>query len=323
MMAAKQIGNVDFEKLVPSLCTISGRWICSRSVNKKHHRRTPHHRAGGGGGSVFFKQSLFKIFGRPGASFSKVHICHFVVQPALYPYMVTVPDVPQGRCVHSNSTDIRDNDWTCATFDAKLMLTVLRLASKIKPMSDITDIVMLAAEIALKPDELGAFTDRIESGIIRLPGTRTVRRGKQRMDIMAMHWVAQLYKEHDVTAYDIIDSSPQGGWNFLIIRTDEFLFPKDASPLARIQTNLASIFHRRTMPVTCLGYGRGGLVDKLANYVHCGHLETQDLERWPGIVVGCLAKCSSHHMNSTFLYELVRRFAISYCMSARIFEAIT
>jgi hypothetical protein len=222
-----------------------------------------------------------------------------------------VPDEPKGKCVRSNSANINNNDWINATFDAKLMLTTLRLASKIKPSSDITEIIILAGEIALKPDEFADLKGRIESGTTRLPTIKTVNQGKQKLDIMAMHWVAQLYKEHDVTAYDIIDSSPQGGYNFLIIRTDEFLFPIGASSLDRIKISLASIFHRRTMPVTCLGYGRGGLVDKLANYVHCGYLETQDLERWPGIMGVSLVKCSPHYMSSMFPYELSRWFANS------------
>ena len=104
--------------------------------------------------------------------------------------------------------------------------------------------------------------------------------GKQKLDIMAMHWMAEVYRVYDVTSYDVMDSSPQAGWNFLVIRSDEFLYPRDATPLHRVQLDLGTIFQRRTLPLTCLGYGRAGIVDKLSNYVHVGHMESQDFDRW-------------------------------------------
>ena len=97
-----------------------------------------------------------------------------------------------------------------------------------------------------------------------------------------MHYMAEVYRNHDVTAYDIIDSSPQSGWNFLVIRSDEFVYPSGASPIDRLKINLDKIYTRRTLPLTCLGYGKAGIAQKLQNYVHGGMLETQDLDRWPG-----------------------------------------
>ena len=61
-----------------------------------------------------------------------------------------------------------------------------------------------------------------------------------------MHWSTEVYNTHDVAAYDTIDSSPQQGWNFLVIRTDEFLYPRDTTPIGRLQIDLGHIYQRRT-----------------------------------------------------------------------------
>jgi len=115
---------------------------------------------------------------------------------------------------------------------------------------------------------------------VRIPCRTAVENAKQKLDIITMHWMAEVYRQYDVTAYDVIDSSPQAGWNFLVIRSDEFLYPLDANPLIRLQLDLGTIFQRRTLPLTCLGYGRGGIVDKLSKYVHVGNLESQNFDRW-------------------------------------------
>jgi hypothetical protein len=183
-------------------------------------------------------------------------------------------------CVKANES-ATGFDWVSTGFEANIMLTAMKLSMKLKSADCIDDVVLLAAELHMNADQLEKLKSDIALKRIRLPKLGTILNAKIKLDVLAMHYMAEVYRDHDVTAYDIIDSSPQGGWNFLVIRSDEFVYPRGASPLDRLKTNLGKIYTRRTLPLTCLGYGKAGIVQKLQNYVHGGMLETQDLDRWP------------------------------------------
>ena len=146
----------------------------------------------------------------------------------------------------------------------------------------IKEVVLLAAEFHMDANALAKLKSDIESKKVREPECSSLMNAKVKLDVMHMHWMAEVYKKYDVTAYDIIDSSPQFGWNYLVIRTDEFMYPRNASALDRLKISLDDIYTRRTLPLSCLGYGKAGIVQKLQNYIHAGLLETQDPDRWLG-----------------------------------------
>jgi hypothetical protein len=148
-----------------------------------------------------------------------------------------------------------------------------------KTADDMKGSILLAAELCMNDSAYTQLVADIEAKCIRIPTVGVIANAKIKLDIMAMHWLREVYRTHDVAADDTIDSSPQMGWNFLVVRTDEFLYPLGTTALGRLQIDLGRIYQRRTLTITCLGYGKAGLVQKLENYVHCGCLETQDLER--------------------------------------------
>ena len=111
-----------------------------------------------------------------------------------------------------------------------------------------------------------------------------------------MHYMADIYEKFDVWAFDMIDSSPQKGWHFLVIRTDEFAFPKCLSHRARLAIVLDHVYMRRTAPLTCLGYGKAGLAEKVSNYAHAGCLET-----------GRLARCGSSIIKQRLFNNPIRQ----------------
>ena len=160
------------------------------------------------------------------------------------------------------------------------MLKALKLSNQMKNDDDMEGAVLLACEMVLEPTALDQLRNDIKSGKVRVPGKGALRTAKQKLDVVAMHWMVQQYASYDISAYDIIDSSPQNGWNFLVVRTDEFLFPKNASFWVRLTLDLGTIFQQRTLPLTCVGYGKGALHIKLGNYCHSGLLESQDLDKW-------------------------------------------
>ena len=182
--------------------------------------------------------------------------------------------VPQGE-----STEGTDN-WHTTAFPSHLVWKVLQLSEHLKDDADVTEVIMLAADLVLDEAQSTALKARLASGDLTLPVSKTVKHARQKLDVLSMHWMARIYEAFDIWAYDVIDSSPQRGWNFLVVRTDEFAFPKGISDKARLAITLDHVYMRRTCPLTCLGYGRGGLADKIYNYTHGGCLDTQDLTRW-------------------------------------------
>ena len=108
--------------------------------------------------------------------------------------------------------------------------------------------------MVLSPDEAQTYIDMLDRREIRIPKTAAIRNAKQKLDVLAMHYMAWVYNNFNMLAYDIIDSSPQRGWNFLVTRTDEFCIPKGLTPKQRMLLNLGDVYIRRTLPLSCLGY---------------------------------------------------------------------
>jgi len=165
------------------------------------------------------------------------------------------------------------------------MWKVLQLSQELKESADLTKVIRLAADLALPEDEAAALQAKLASGAISTPSPQIITRAKQNLDVVAMLYMAKIYEEFDVWAFDMIDSSPQRGWNFLVVRTDEFVFPKAMPDRARLAVDLATVYQRRTAPITCLGYGKAGLAEKLSNYAHAGCLETQNINRWGSSII--------------------------------------
>ena len=197
--------------------------------------------------------------------------------------MVLAPDntdYKKGRPVRA-TYEVTGDDWHVTPFDAKTMFAALQLGHHMKQAADLQSVCILATELSYGTSAAAQLQADIKMNHTRIPGKHAVTNAKVKLDILAMHWMSHVYATHDVAAYDMIDSSPQGGWNFLVMRTDEFLYPRDCTALGRLQIDVHKIHQRRTLPITCLGYGKAGLVQKLQNYVHAGRLESQDLHRWP------------------------------------------
>jgi hypothetical protein len=187
-------------------------------------------------------------------------------------------DYTKGRCVKTTD-DATGDDWHATPFDAKTMFAALQLGHHTKNAACLQSVCILATELSYGASAAAQLKADIERKHTRIPGRLALTRAKVKLDILAMHWMSHVYATHDIAAYDMIDSSPQGGWNFLVMRTDEFLYPRGCTALGRLQTDVHKIHQRRTLPITCLGYGKAGLVQKMQNYVHAGRLESQDLHR--------------------------------------------
>lgn len=159
------------------------------------------------------------------------------------------------------------------SFPPAILWKALELKSHAKGASRIRDIIILAAQLVLPPEQAAAISADVKSGALRLPSRWTLDRAQKQLDICSLHFQRHLFARFDVICMHMLDASPQRGWNFLVARTDDFRMPKDLPHEDRLSLPLGSIMSRRTLPLTCLGYGSAGLAEKLACYIHMGRME--------------------------------------------------
>ena len=192
----------------------------------------------------------------PGTSSSSTHSLQLGV-PQLEPprpnILAELPNQLTGKPVNAK-TEAADEDWYTSAFPPLVMWQVLQMCEELKETADIRKVVKLALQMVLSPAEAKIYTDRLDSREIRIPKAGAIRNAKQKLDVLAMHYMAWVYDNFNVLAYDIIDSSPQRGWNFLVTRTDEFCIPKTLTPKQRMALDLSDVYMQRTLPLSCLGY---------------------------------------------------------------------
>ena len=76
-------------------------------------------------------------------------------------------------------------------------------------------------------------------------------------------WEREGFEEYDFWRYLGPDSSPQLGYNWLVLREDVFTFNKSTYSLeAQAFADLNSVFLSKTLPLSVIGRGRGTLVAK-------------------------------------------------------------
>ena len=167
-------------------------------------------------------------------------------------------------------------------FPVTLVLRAVELAKYLRNGDNMRHVVTLACQMAgCEPPDESAMPACGE----------TLRRWRVKLDCMTMLWhrrLLQLPHAGDCLRFLNIDSSPQGGYNFLIIVEDIIYRPPlNVSEFDSPLTNFT--WHRRTKPAIVMGSGRAKVVDKTAKTVHSATLEAGDkLDLWRQEVAGCV-----------------------------------
>eukprot|EP00959_Pyramimonas_sp_CCMP1952_P061605 1287394-Pyramimonas_sp.AAC.1 len=104
---------------------------------------------------------------------------------------------------------------------------------------------------------------------------------------MAMMYERVMLEKHVTWRYLMPDSSPQGGWNFLVVRCDEFAFPANATATEILNTRLETVHKQKTLPVMVLGRGAASEVHKTCKIIHAGRCNSGKLfDKWRGEIIG-------------------------------------
>ena len=127
---------------------------------------------------------------------------------------------------------------------------------------------------------------------IPVPGLNQHRISKLRLDIMSMRFQQQTFLRHTEVVYQLVDSSPQLGWNLLGVIEDAVRVPEECTVnlLRRVELDLNSHWRTQIEPLSSLGLGRSGAVKKAvttANLLLSKVSTEEDLDRLRDQYRGC------------------------------------
>ena len=162
-------------------------------------------------------------------------------------------------------------------FTVQGLLDCLDLAASLKPNKSLGDVLGSAARIFFGVD--GALlAGQLQSNEMPLPQQDVLRTARVRLDQCNLLFQRGINKTYNCLRYLMIDSSPQLGWNFLMVLEDRIMFRRseDTGYSFRAAVDINMYYERRTMLVSTLGHGHSVLVKKSINCANIYLMETDD-----------------------------------------------
>ncbi len=98
--------------------------------------------------------------------------------------------------------------------------------------------------------------------------------------MVMMLWERQLHSRFRFVRLLFVDSSPQFGHNFLCIREDRVSIPLAVTSVERSKFDINAHFETRVLPLSTLGLGQAGLVNKVLNVANIFLMETSSPEQF-------------------------------------------
>ena len=152
------------------------------------------------------------------------------------------------------------------TFTTQAILESLKLSADLRPGAGLSNVVAGSAVLLFGHNANQLALD-IRSGKYPLPGGDLIRSSRLRLDIMSVLFQQQRFLSGHYVTYDLLDSSPQLGFNILGVIEDWFFIP-DAHTL-QIHHHLAlealGCYGTSICPLSSLGLGKVGLIKKSTN----------------------------------------------------------
>lgn len=193
-----------------------------------------------------------------------------------------------------------------AKYKVQVLLRCMALWRACKGRIALSDIAKSVLRMLFRADVANGLVNLIDRGRARLPSYETMRKASIKLDMFAMWWQRFTNTKHHVVNYLYVDSSPQGGYDFMVTKCDELWLPSSMRGLQigpgvglqqdflersadhqrelwrqRLGIDLQSSFvSGRTMPVSVCGRGASGLMFKVANLIHVAKLENDSDEQF-------------------------------------------
>ncbi len=166
------------------------------------------------------------------------------------------------------------------TYEPSVVLASLQLRAAVKPSASLQDIFVLVAPFLFGEAGREVFTDASMLGA-PLPSMDVMRDGRIRLDLLSLLWERTQIGRFYTWRYLNPDSSPQLGWQWLVVREDSFRFSKhdhESELAAFSQGQFDAAYRTRTCMLSVFGRGRGSLVQKASMINNIHKMESGDVE---------------------------------------------
>ena len=148
-------------------------------------------------------------------------------------------------------------------YTAAAMLSFLDLSSSLKPSAKIEHVLAASSNIFFG-EEGRDLQKTLRDGEVPLPCLGTLRVARQKLDFLSMVWQQKLFLRWDLLVYQLLDASPQLGYNFLVVLEDHVRVPKSCSYdlLRRCALDLNKHWGTILLAFSSLGFGHASTVKK-------------------------------------------------------------
>eukprot|EP00959_Pyramimonas_sp_CCMP1952_P101381 2120707-Pyramimonas_sp.AAC.1 len=105
-----------------------------------------------------------------------------------------------------------------------------------------------------------------------------MREARVQFDFLSSGYLGSRQNDFANWIYLNPDSSPQLGWNWLVVREDKFSWPKDESLEATMASNFNSKVQSRTRRLSTIGRGHGAAIFKSVSLATLRRCECYSIE---------------------------------------------
>jgi hypothetical protein len=154
-------------------------------------------------------------------------------------------------------------------YSVRGLIQYLKLGKNLKPSANMCDALAASAEILL--GAVGqTLAARIQNRELHLPSLDLLRASRMRMDYLSIMFQRQLFLRGTALVYQLVDSSPQLGFDILAVILDKIFIPhaQSLNIVLRLGLDLNANFSSQICPLSSVGSGNSSCIVKTQNTAH-------------------------------------------------------
>ena len=156
------------------------------------------------------------------------------------------------------------------------VIASLELRGLLKPSASLKDVFTTVGSFLFGREASDVFSPAALASV-QLPSIDIQREGRIRLDVISILWERHIFNSYYAWRYLSPDSSPQLGWQWLVLREDSFRFNKvdfSSEQDAFTRGNFNAALQSRTCTLSTFGRRRGSLVKKCTNINNIHKMES-------------------------------------------------
>ncbi|CAK0828340.1 unnamed protein product, partial [Prorocentrum cordatum] len=170
----------------------------------------------------------------------------------------------------------RSGGFVPHVFDPFYLMAALQLKHHSKQGRSLKSVLHHAAPFFFDQGQSSQFQHGLRE--CALPTESTMREARVQLDLLSSGYARLRQKDYVNWIYLNPDSSPQLGWNWLVVREDKFSWPKDDSIDAIMASNFNSKMQSRTCRLSTIGRGHGAAIFKSVSLATLHKCECSSIE---------------------------------------------